>query len=290
MPFILQIFYFLIRLSGIGYLFRVIFARNRITIVLYHRPETEVFEKHLRYFSRRYNFISIPDLIRAIYNEEWKTIPKYPMIITFDDGWRENFELLEVIKKFKIRPTIFLTSHLIDTQRNFWTSVCTPEDKKYLKGIENKQLLCELYKRFNFYPQKEFPGKRQALNLTEIAKMKDFVDFGLHSCFHTILTKCTQHEKRYEIIECKNKIEELVCTYAEAYSYPNGDYDDESIKILKEYGIKIARTTDFGWNSRKTDPFKLKAAAVSNTSNINKLVAEITGISIFIQKMFRITG
>jgi peptidoglycan/xylan/chitin deacetylase (PgdA/CDA1 family) len=290
MSFILRSFYLVVRLSGIGYLFRVFFARNNVTIVLYHRPNPEVFEKHLSYFCRRYNFISMPELISAIYNEDWKTIPQYPLIITFDDGWKENYDLLEIIRKFNVRPTIFLTSHLIDTCRNFWTTICTTEEKKHLKSIKNTQMLSELYDRFKYCPCQEYPNNRQVLNLTEISEMKDFVDFGLHSCFHTILPKCSEQEKRKEILECKDKVEELVGTHSEAFSYPNGEYDDESIKILKEYGIKIARTTEFGWNSKKTDPFKLKAVAVSDNSNVNKLVTEITGVSIFIQKLFRIDG
>ena len=41
-------------------------------------------------------------------------------VITFDDGLKTNFDLLDVIKIYKIRPTIFITTNLINTNKSFW--------------------------------------------------------------------------------------------------------------------------------------------------------------------------
>ena len=90
------------------------------------------------------------------------------MIITFDDGWKENYYLLDLIIKYKFKPTIFLTSHLINTQRNFWWTSLKTKDKEHFKKLRNNQRLLELKEKFDFYQEKEFPGNRQVLNLLEI--------------------------------------------------------------------------------------------------------------------------
>lgn len=209
------------------------------------------------------------------------------MVITFDDGWKENFKLLDVIKKYELRPTIFLTSHLIDTNRNFWWTICNEADSERLKRVPNNYRLIELNEKYGYHPDKEYPGKRQSLNKIEIDQMKAFVEFGLHTCFHPILTKCSEEEKRAEIIECKIRLENILEKKIEAFAYPNGNYDHKCIEILKEHGIKTARTVDVGWNSKTTDPFKLKALYITDNVTINKLASQLTGVPLFMQYLLK---
>jgi len=69
----------------------------------------------------------------------------------------------------------------------------------------------------------------------------------------------------------------------EIFSYPNGDYDEDCIDILKEGGFKAARTTDAGWNDKTSNVYKLKVTGVSDDASMNKLMAELTGLSMFFQ-------
>jgi peptidoglycan/xylan/chitin deacetylase (PgdA/CDA1 family) len=281
--FFLRLGHAIIRFSGIAFLIKKVIARKKATIIVYHNPTPQKFEEHLGYLSKRYNFISLSELSTALYSGNWKNIPDYAMVITFDDGWKENFNLLDIIIKYKIKPIIFLTSHIINTEKKFWWTECRSQDLSILKKISNGQRLLELQEKSDFHQEKEFPGDRQALNMPEIEKMKGFVEFGLHTCYHPVLTKCTKDEKRSEIIEGKVKVEELLEIPCETFSYPNGDYDDECIRILKETNIKIARSVDIGWNSYKTDPYKLKITGVSDDGSINKLASELTGIPMYFQ-------
>jgi len=281
--FILGLVHSIIRFSGVAFLIRKVIARKNVTIVLYHNPTPENFEEHLRYLSKRYNFISFSDLSEALYSCNWQNIPNYAMVITFDDGWKENFRLLDIIIKYKIKPIIFLTTNLINTERKLWWTECRISEINRLKKIPNHQRLSELKEKSNFLQGKEFPGNRQILDLNEIEKMKSYVEFGLHTCYHPVLTKCTEDEKRTEIIEGKSYVEELLDMTFDTFSYPNGDYDDECINILKENNIKTARTTDAGWNCIKTDPYKLKITGVSDNGSTNKLASELTGIPLYIQ-------
>jgi peptidoglycan/xylan/chitin deacetylase (PgdA/CDA1 family) len=158
--------------------------------------------------------------------------------------------------------------------------------------MTNSKRMSVLLIRYLYDFDKEYVGERQALSLQEIDMMKMDVDFGLHTCNHPILTKCSTEEKRHEIVECKTRVEEILGHPVVSFSYPNGDYDDECIEILKESGVKIARTTDAGWNHARLNPYKLKVTGVSDNSSKNKLIAELTGIPMFLQylSLGRING
>lgn len=285
--FLYSLAHWLIRYSGTAFFTRLILARNKVTIVLYHNPSVEIFEKHLNYLSGRYNLISLTDFSEAYFSEKLDTLPKYSLVITLDDGWKENYRLLPVIRKYPFRPTIFLTSHIINTERHFWWTECDSKDLNRLKQIPNHQRLSELMDQCGFYPEKEYPGYRQALNLQEIEEMKEMVDFSLHTCYHPVLNQCSKEEIRNEIEMCKTKIEHMLGRPITTFSYPNGDYNEYCIQVLKDCGVKIARTTDAGWNDHTSDPYKLKVTGVSDDGSLNKLIAELTGIPMYFQHLFQ---
>lgn len=284
---ILKLIHWFIRYSGVSYLFRRIFARNNISIVMYHNPEAEVFRLHMNYMSKRYNFITLSELIEVLYSPLPPRLPEYPLLITFDDGWKGNFKLLDMFMEFKLRPLIFLTSHLIDSNRNFWFTISTDAETESLKRKSYNQRLRYLKNKYEYSLEKEFPENRQVLNLEEIRKMMNYVDFGSHSSFHSILTICNPAEKSDEIEGSLARLEELLGMPLASFAYPNGDYDNETIELLKKCKMKVARTTDAGWNNRKSDPYRLKVTGVSDNASVTKLASELTGISMYVQYLLQ---
>ena len=99
-----NIFAFFMRFNGLPIIIRNVYAKNKVTILVYHNPKKEIFEKHMEYLSKKYRFISIDTLINAIYSNKWSNIPPKSLIVTIDDGCKENYYLLEVFKKYKIFP------------------------------------------------------------------------------------------------------------------------------------------------------------------------------------------
>jgi peptidoglycan/xylan/chitin deacetylase (PgdA/CDA1 family) len=194
---------------------------------------------------------------------------------------------LDIFREYNLRPVIFLSTHLVDTSRNFWFTICNHSDTELLKKKQSDQRLLSLKKEYDFYPEKEFPGNRQVLNMEEVRKMMEYVDFGSHTSFHTVLTKCDPEEKSNEIKGSVVRLKELLGIPVTAFACPNGDYDSEVIDLLKESNIRVARTIDAGWNNRKSDPYKLKVTGVSDNASITKLASEMTGISRFMQYLLK---
>ncbi len=77
------------------------------------------FERYLAVFSRYYNFITLDEAVAMI--QGTRPLKPYSMVITFDDGYRNNLtHALPVLKKFNAPATIFLTAGLIENRIPMW--------------------------------------------------------------------------------------------------------------------------------------------------------------------------
>ena len=76
------------------------------------------FGKHLQYITKRYQVISLQDLVISLQNG---TIPKNSVAITFDDGFADNYHVAyPLLKQYQIPATIFLVTDCIENKRPIW--------------------------------------------------------------------------------------------------------------------------------------------------------------------------
>jgi peptidoglycan/xylan/chitin deacetylase (PgdA/CDA1 family) len=69
------------------------------------------------------------------------------------------------------------------------------------------------------------------------------ISIGAHTVTHPSLPKCTEIEKREEIFKSKQELEKLLARDIDHFAYPHGDYDDETIAIVRAAGFKSACVT-----------------------------------------------
>jgi peptidoglycan/xylan/chitin deacetylase (PgdA/CDA1 family) len=278
--FIKEILSFLVRYSGLHLVISNTYAKNKVAIILYHDITRDKLQQHLGYLSKYYNFITLDLLVQAIHEESWKDIPSKSLVITFDDGHRGNFQLLEVLKKYEVTPTSYLCSHLINSNRKFWWNVCKEEQIYLLKTYSNGERQLLLGQWYNYTPVKQYPDQeRETLSLDELVAMQDYVDFQSHSCYHPILTSCSDEECQQEIFESGKEIERITGKAVKHFSFPNGNYSQREIDLIKEAGYRSARTTELGWNDLTTDPYKLKIVGIADNSSTNFLAMQLSGIT-----------
>ena len=269
------------RFSGISYILREVLLKNKATIIVYHDPEPKVFEKHIRYLSKHYNFLSLNKLVDAIHKKDRSDIPAKPLIVTIDDGHSGNYKLLEIFKRYNINPTIYLCSHVINTNRKFWFKACLSRSEE-LKKLPYEAMLKSLWNEVNYQLEKEYQ-QRQALNIDELNKMLPYVEFGSHTKFHPILTTCTDEKCREEVEESKKYLETLLNRPIEHFAYPNGDYAEREMKFAMNCGYKSARTLDCGLNDIHSNPFKLKVNEIQDNASLNILCAQVGSLFPFIR-------
>ncbi len=267
---------FLVRFVWLPFFLRMQFAQRRVPILVYHDPTPKVLRKHIRYLSKRFQFIPLSRLVNALHTQDWNDVPLRSLVITFDDGHKGNFQLLDIFKTYRIMPIIYICSHIVDTNRHFWWKSAYPDPHR-LKGLPYDELLSVLLKEVGYYPEKGY-SERQSLNSSEIYEMHPYVEFGCHTRFHPVLTNCSDQICWEEIETSKKHLEALLSKAVVHFAYPNGDYGAREIDYVRKCGYDSARTLYYGWNDLDSDPYRLKVSEIHDDASINILCAQLGGI------------
>jgi peptidoglycan/xylan/chitin deacetylase (PgdA/CDA1 family) len=122
--------------------------KDRVLVLMYHRVVSEqdkshclshdgiivskaAFERQMRFLRDRFNVLSLNDFIDCI--EGRKAFSYKSCLVTFDDGWKDNFQnAYPVLKEIGIPAVIFLTTDFVGKNELFWQERIT-------------ELLCELH-------------------------------------------------------------------------------------------------------------------------------------------------
>ncbi len=271
----------ILRYSGLPALMRLLFQRNKVSIIVFHEMSPTIAEINFSFLKKNYNIISLQTFYKAIENKDPTILPKKSLIITFDDGRISNYKLLPIIKKLNIPVTIFLNSGIINTNRHYWfrynRNLFSNEE---LKKISNKDRLA-LMGQHKFQQDQEYDYP-QALSKNQIIEMSEYIDMQSHTVFHPCLPKCDNDEAEFEIANCKILLEQEYGFNINSLAFPNGDYTKREIEIAKKAGYKFCLTINKGYNTIFSDPYRLKRFDPNDTDNLNELIVKTSGLHSFI--------
>ncbi|MBR4390572.1 MAG: polysaccharide deacetylase family protein [Bacteroidales bacterium] len=270
------IVYKLLRYSGVAWLWRETVQRKKVTFLLFHDMDASDAERNFSYLKKHYHLIGLKDYLEAV--REGKPMPRKAVVVTFDDGHVNNYQLLSVIQRLQIPVTIFLCSSIVGTNRHFWFrhSKEVKSQLVSLKQLTNSERL-KVLEQLGFEQQKEF-ADCQALTKDHIAEMKTVVDFQSHTCYHPILPQCDNEEAWIEIARSKQQLESEFGLKTWALSYPNGDYSERDIRMTREAGYSCGVTVDSGYNDVHTDLYRLKRFSVNDAKTITELMVKASGV------------
>ena len=126
-------------LDDAGILERLMSARSRtsspwLTVLAYHRAvpvgvpslfdegvidtTPQAFDDQVAFLRRWFDLIGLDELSAA---QRGRRLPKNPLLITFDDGYLDNHDVvLPILQKHGARATFFVATRFIDERRLFW--------------------------------------------------------------------------------------------------------------------------------------------------------------------------
>jgi peptidoglycan/xylan/chitin deacetylase (PgdA/CDA1 family)/GT2 family glycosyltransferase len=189
-----------------------------------------MFERHLRWLVRNgYTTIHIPDWIA--YLRDGKPLPKKPVLLTFDDGYRDTAEFgFPLLQKYGCKGTLFLVTGQIG-KTNAWDLPI---------GVSEQPLM----------------------NTEEIQYWSARgIEIGSHTNTHPDLRSTTAEQILSEMRQSKECLEALLGAPVTALAYPYGYLNDQAADLARElFGAAV--TCDFGLNRLTTDPLKLRRATV----------------------------
>lgn len=242
-----------------------IFVYHRVC-PLYYKKELsyanvypEEFDKQMMYLKNNFEVITISEYLSRINSSSLKG---NEAIITFDDGFKDNFiYAFPILEKYGLKAVFFLTTKYIGTNALFpWMFLDKGAKKDIVNNIER------------WLP----------LSWKEVKKMIEYgMEFGTHTHTHKdSLSKMTLDEAKKEIEESTKTFKEQTGISPELFSYPHGtfkDYNPAHIELLKSYNYKAAVTTNTGRNSSIQAPYELKRIIIYEEDSLWEFKKKVHG-------------
>lgn len=274
----------------------------KLSIFIFHRvlPEPDPllpWEPHRQQFDSIIGFISsafsVLSLVDAAKKLAAGTLPSSAAVVTFDDGYADNFtEAREVLQKHGVPATFFIATAFLDGGR-MWNDDVIEAVRKAPDGVFNLErfglgthALSDIDSRVQCYEQilgkiKYLPhrlrqdtarhlardcGLSESSNLMmttdQLIKLNQSgMEIGAHTDTHPILSSLPDQEAENEILTGKSRLEAILQQKIEVFAYPNGapgrDYGKQHIAMVARAGFVAAVTTEVGVARMATDPWQL---------------------------------
>lgn len=261
---------------------------QRLRVLAYHKvPDEVAFEKQVVFLKSQYNIISIEDL--RLHFRENKSLPKNPLLITFDDG---DISVLEkgipVLKRHKISSCIFIITDLINTSKDVWIKRVEEKElkdgKTYLQARDTVRQFKEMPNIERLRAMKDYPEitkpQLSTENLKEMQQQGMFI--GNHTHTHAMLDKCSTQEIEKELAESSRVFKELQLSGFTVFAYPNGNVSEITTKVLQNYGMELVFLFDHKINQENPDPLNISRIRVDSDTEMTEFKAKVSGVHPFL--------
>jgi peptidoglycan/xylan/chitin deacetylase (PgdA/CDA1 family) len=241
-----------------------------------YEATAEAFSEQVQLLQRLYHVISLAEATELILHPS--RLRHRHVLITFDDGYRDNHDLaLPVLKAHGATGVFFLPTSFIGTNRIPWWDQLAdmvlrstrevihlqyPERLTFhLPGNQRRVIrsLLAIYKSAAMKDPARFFAdvanaagvehcetveERQFMNWDEARHMvKSGMDIGSHTHSHELLAKQTREQQMWECLESKRIIHQELGVQVDSMAYPVGMADcfnQVSVECLQQTGYRTA--------------------------------------------------
>lgn len=227
------------------------------------------FRDQMCYLKEHYTPITFKHLCAA--NSNSSALPERPVIISFDDGFDDNYyNAFKILEELDIPATFYISTAYIGGKKTFWFDWVVYLIKNHFRGElslddkhpallvtdERNSIVTALAKVLEFL--KAVPDK---VRLDTIKKLEDRcapddsnrdlhqsqpmswdqvqemsqkgMEIGSHSVSHPILSQLTAEQLHEEIVESKRMIEQQLATECVSIAYPVGGDEAYNDQVMQ---------------------------------------------------------
>lgn len=249
------------------------------------RTPPDLFATHLEFYQEHFEVVSLPQL-----SEGPGKKPK--LLITFDDGYRDNHDhAFKLLKEFKMSALFFVATEVFEQKNLLWDNqffyslqhaglAATQNffSKHFPDENLNSPLVNQLCRKlFHLFATKIASQKQRVqlifdfANLTrtlapqtlledfyltaeQVAMMaKDGMDFGAHTHSHALLPGSTASEVEFELRKSKEVLQSITGKPISTFCYPSGQFNS-SVRAAVGECFAFAFTTQEHKNAWSQDP------------------------------------
>ena len=256
----------------------------------------ENFRQQMRVIKRNFNPIRFDELIDCM--DRRVALPKRSILVTFDDGYDDNYRVaFPILRELGLSAMFFVSTGHIDSGMPYaydWlvhmvcttsaTTISLPEIQvewslpdslqgrresaaRLLETLKNhdallqESLVASLQVRWNM-PCVVHPDCRP-MTWEQLREMRDGgMEIGSHGVHHRMLAKLPHASMVDEVRESKSMLDRNLGGQARVLSYPVGGfnaYDHTVVEATRSAGFRIACSYVSGTNRMRTDsPYSLR--------------------------------
>jgi peptidoglycan/xylan/chitin deacetylase (PgdA/CDA1 family) len=164
------------------------------------------------------------------------------VMVTFDDGYRDNFtRAIPIMEKHGVPGVFFVTTDLVFGGKHLESGGEKVEDES-------------------------IPAREDL----ETAKRAAGITFGNHTASHRIVSGMGVYDLDRELMESQELLREFLGETPDMFAYPRGrseDVTEKAFPILEKHRIKTAFTMIPGFVTKKTHPFMVPRIGMSHVND-----------------------
>ena len=311
---------------------------RRLTVLAYHRivdadaagfrgyvgnasAAPDEFSAQIDWVTRHFTPVTLADVAAAL---EGGPLPHRPLLVTFDDGYRDNLTTaLPVLERHGARAAVFLATDHIGTGEPFWwdraaSCITAAADQRVRLplvgevslGPDRHPVIRTWVRRAKTVSDAEMraavdalpgilgvsePGSGMAgtlLDWSDVAAMAARgVEFGAHTCRHPILTRVDPSRAVAEISGSVARVADAIGRTPLGFAYPNGqraDVDAGVESAVASTEVKLAFTLVPGparWSDVMQRPLRIRRIYIHHGDGLDRFIAKVSGVPRFVKAL-----
>jgi peptidoglycan/xylan/chitin deacetylase (PgdA/CDA1 family) len=276
----------------------------------------EAFEREVELLKKEFDVIAPDELIAAPPPRRGRYV-----LLTFDDGYRDNFdEALPILRRHGIPATFFVTTGFLDSRVISWwdeiawmvhssrRSALRPDgwlhDALSLEPEAREGTTKVLIDRCKSLPGEEQPafldslahaagtgrhrpdGHELWMTWDDVRHLRaEGMHVGGHTASHPLLARLPADEQEREIAGCKERIETELGEPMRYFSYPDGgrdSFDENTRRSLAKHGVELGFSFYGGYRSADDwDPYDVRRCCVGITVSPQRFALMLTLPQVF---------
>jgi peptidoglycan/xylan/chitin deacetylase (PgdA/CDA1 family) len=274
----------------------------RLTVLLFHRVllqpdslmpnvlDAKMFDRHISVLAHVFRVMPLEDALSRL---RAGTLPCRSLCITFDDGYRDNFDVaMPILRKHGVTATFFIATGFLNGGRMMHDTVVEAvrrlpaQDldlswigltRRSIGDVESRvALIDDFVRQIKYLPleERKLAGERLAhaapndmptnlmMTTEQLRELTALgMTIGAHTHDHPILSRVDADEAFRQIIKNRDVLADALGRAPTLFAYPNGkpnvDYKAAHVELVKRAGFSAAVAVSLGAATRDSDHFQV---------------------------------